>query len=94
MSESFQEEMPEELKYKASLILSPRRLLEVIKQRREYYDEKLVLRPLNDRGGPVGIYSGPSGPIVTLARIQENIRHGRPAGEGLPPDPLNDPNSP
>lgn len=88
------EGVPEELKFKTQLILSPRRLLEVIRQRRDLLEDRLVLRPINDRGGPVGVYNGPSGPIATLVRITENAKQGRDLGEGLPPDPLNDPNSP
>jgi hypothetical protein len=62
--------------------------------RREAAIQRIAFRPLYDRGGAVGIYSGPSGPIVTIARIMDNVRHGRPAGHGIPPNALNDPNSP
>jgi hypothetical protein len=57
-------------------------------------EEDLVLRPINDRGGSVGLYQGPSGPIVTIAKINDNVRHGRDPGYGLPPDALSDPNAP
>ncbi|MBX4197613.1 hypothetical protein KW801_03615 [Candidatus Saccharibacteria bacterium] len=93
MTESYQD-IPEELRYRTSLILSPQRLLEVIKQRREYFDEKIVFRPIDDRGGPVSVYSGPSGPTVTLGKVMKNVGQGKPAGEGIPPGALNDPNSP
>lgn len=56
--------------------------------------DDIAFRPLHDRGGSISVYSGPCGPIVTIARIMDNIRHGRPAGEGIPPNALNDPNSP
>jgi hypothetical protein len=55
---------------------------------------EIAFRPLYDRGGSLSVYSGPSGPIVTLARIMENVSHGRPAGYGIKPNALNDPNSP
>jgi hypothetical protein len=88
-------EYPDELKFGLRTLLSPRRLFSVIKDRREYMDLHYpALRPLYDRGGPVSIYQGPSGPIVTLAKIQRNVASGRPPGEGLPPDPLNNPDSP
>jgi hypothetical protein len=55
---------------------------------------RIAFRPLYDRGGTISIYSGPSGPIVTLARIMQNVSRGRPSGEGIAPGALNDPNAP
>jgi hypothetical protein len=57
-------------------------------------EEDIAFRPLYDRGGPTSVYTGPIGPAATLARISDNVRNGRPAGEGLPTDPLNDPTLP
>jgi hypothetical protein len=90
---------PPELQFSLNSLLSLRETIGLHKKRRDYRilnDEKRypVLRPLHDRGGRVSAYSGPSGPIVTITKIVDNISKGRPAGEGLPPDPLNDPNAP
>lgn len=49
---------------------------------------------LQDRFGPLSVYSGPSGPIVTVSKILDNVSKGRPAGEGIPKNALNDPNCP
>jgi hypothetical protein len=50
---------------------------------------------MNDRGGGIGLYSGPSGPLVTLAKIARNVRRGAPPGKGLPSKrPFSDPDSP
>ena len=58
-------------------------------------DETPAFRPIGEHYSPtLGVYQGPSGPIATLARVSQNVREGRSASEGLPPDPLNDPNSP
>jgi hypothetical protein len=78
--------------------LAPKRLYGIIKAQREEHKEakreRLVLRPINDRGGAVGVYSGPSGPIATIVRMMNNVSRGRPPGEGLSPNALNDRNSP
>jgi hypothetical protein len=59
-----------------------------------WWPDYLSFRPLYDRGGPISVTPSADGPIGTLARIELNIREGKDPGDGLPPDPLNDPESP
>jgi len=86
---------PPELRFSLRALTSISKFKELRQKRRDYMDLNYpALSPLHDRGGPVSVYNGPSGPIVTIAKVMDNVSKGRPAGEGLPPDPLNDPNSP
>jgi hypothetical protein len=49
----------------------------------DWSDDSTSLSPLYDRGGGISIYSGPSGPIGKLARIELNRIEGRELNDGL-----------
>lgn len=37
-------------------------------------EDRLTFRPLHDRGGPVAVYHGPSGPLGELAKLELDRR--------------------
>ena len=83
--EQSQEDLP---KPDFGSILSPIGLYRRIKDYVQHRDDDLGMSPLYDRGGPTGVYRGPSGPIGKLARIDLNHRLGRPPEEGLGDKPF------
>lgn len=99
LSETFPEpeyfSYPPELQFSLRSLLSINKIKDLRHEREEYRRLNYpALSSLYDKGGRVGAYSDRDGPTVTLAKIVQNVAHGRPAGKDIPPDPLNDPASP
>jgi len=83
---------PSELKFSLRALTSVARLKELRQKRRDYMNLNYpALRPLYDRGGPVSVYQGPSGPIAT---IHKAMRGDPEAIKAIENGALNDPNTP
>lgn len=84
---------------KQSFVFSLRGIAKGIRQFRQdrrdgWRLDLLSFRPLHDRGGAITRSPQSDGPRATLARIELNVRSGRPPDEGLEPDQLNRPGAP